>query len=88
MIFILQTVRTELDRNKQREELRASAASISRNSSSGNVRDLIMGTIGVANGQQMNQNGFYNIMSNVGIIFGFAAFAYAVKYILLSISHE
>ncbi|KAK7579924.1 hypothetical protein V9T40_000553 [Parthenolecanium corni] len=85
---LAKTVRTELDRNKQREELRASAASISRNSSSGNVRDLIMGTIGVANGQQMNQNGFYNIMSNVGIIFGFAAFAYAVKYILLSISHE
>lgn len=55
---------------------------------SGNVRDLIMDTIGGANGPAINQNGIYAVISNIGIVFGFAAFAYAVKYILLNISRE
>ena len=54
---------------------------------SGNVRDLIMDTIG-GNGPAIHQNGIYAVISNIGIVFGFAAFAYAVKYILLNMSGE
>lgn len=89
--FRLQKIKTELDRRKQIEEQenKSSSTNITRNGSAGNVRDLIMDTIGgAANGPPINQNGLYNIISNIGIIFGFAAFAYAVKYILLNLSHE
>ncbi len=86
----MQHIRNELERRKRREEQEspAATATVTRNSSAGNVRDLIMDTIGAANGPLINQNGLYNVMSNLGIIFGFAAFAYAVKYILLNISYE
>lgn len=85
-----QKIKIELDRRKQIEEQESKTANtnVTRNGSAGNVRDLIMDTIGGANGPPINQNGLYNIISNIGIIFGFAAFAYAVKYILLNISYE
>lgn len=88
---LVEKIKTELDRRKQIEEQenKSPSANITRNGSAGNVRDLIMDTIGgAANGPPIPHNGFYNIISNIGIIFGFAAFAYAVKYILLNLSHE
>lgn len=80
----------ELDRRKQLEDEQNQIIPniISRNSSAGNVRDLIMDTLAVANRPPINQNGLYNFVSNIGIIFGFAAFAYAVKYILLNMMYE
>lgn len=73
---ILQTIKAELEHRKELEKQARHQSTASEVSSL--LRDQL----------QRDQSPLYNVLTNLVVIIGFAAFAFTVKYVLWSVATE